>query len=125
MATIVIADPDTTHALTLQAVLEGEGHAVHTAQDGYEAIELCESLKPDMVFVAVNLAILTGPAVSEALRYDPEMARDMPIILLHSEALDARVTEQCRATASLERGSDAHTLRERVVDWLGERAGPG
>jgi len=123
MATILIADADLEHAVAMQATLEGEGYTVLTALDGYEAIEMCAAERPELVFAAVNLPVLTGAQVSEALRNDPDMPRDLPIILLHSEPLDTRYAERCGATETMERGQDTHTLRERVVRLLGARAG--
>ena len=125
MATIVIAEPDFANASIMQATLEGEGHTVQTAQDGYEALSMCEKLMPDMVLLAVNLSVMTGPEVSEALRNDPDFPAELPIILLHSEAVDQRVVERCGATETMEKGVDTHRMRERVVALLGPAAGAG
>lgn len=123
VATIVIADLDSAFVLSMQATLEGEGHTVHTALDGYEALTLCQGVDPDLVFLATNLAVLTGEAVTEALRDDPDMPPDLPIILICGEDPNIRAVEQCGATGWMARGLESHALRERVVDWLGSRAG--
>jgi CheY-like chemotaxis protein len=125
MARIVLADSDLTNAHAMQAILEGEGHEVHPAVDGYEALELCAAVRPDLVFAAVNLPVMTGAEVSEALRYDPDIPKDLPIVVLHSEPLDPRFAERCGATETMERGVNAHAVRERIVDLLGSSAGSG
>ena len=55
MATILLIDDDVAVVETLKLVVEGMGHAVHTAFTGCDGLELFEREKPDLVFLDVRL----------------------------------------------------------------------
>ena len=64
---LVIDDhPDTaaTMALTLQEL----GHRAEFAINGYSALTLCETFRPDVVFVDMNLPDFHGSDLSRLLR---------------------------------------------------------
>lgn len=123
MATIVVADADTGHADALVAQLEAEGHTVFHALDGFEAHGAVLEHGADAIFAAVNLPVMHGLELARVLRNNPEFPTNNPIVLLHTEPLDNRQVEACGATEAMAKGCDAHTVRERLVALLGDRAG--
>ena len=88
MATILIATMDSTDYITLSAEIEGEGHDVLWASDGQEAIELTLAHRPAVAFIDTNLTLFNGFEVAEILRGDPDVPRDMPLLLFTDEAID-------------------------------------
>ena len=53
---IVLADDDTITRLDLKESLEGAGYEVAgEADDGFDAIELCHKLNPDIVLLDLSL----------------------------------------------------------------------
>lgn len=85
--------------LRLQLLSRDHVEVVGEAVDGLDAIQRCAELQPDLVFLDVNLPLLSG---LEAL---PQMRADSPgsrIVMLSSH-----VDEHTKQTA-LERGADRY-----------------
>lgn len=57
---VLIADDDETNRIVLENMLHREGHTVHLAKDGREAVALYKSLRPDLVLMDVMMPILDG-----------------------------------------------------------------
>jgi CheY-like chemotaxis protein len=123
MATIVVADADTAHADVLVAQIEAEGHTVVHALSGFEAYGAALDHAAEALFAAVNLPVIHGLELARMLRNNPDFPPIAPIVLLHTEPLDIRQVEACGATEAMAKGCDAHTVRERLVALLGDRAG--
>jgi two-component system KDP operon response regulator KdpE len=75
---ILIADDEPKIRMFLRANLEARGYEVYLAQDGIEAVEMTESVLPDIIVLDVNMPRMDG---IEACRRIREWA-DMPIIIL-------------------------------------------
>ena len=66
--TVVIAEDETLIRMDLAEMLTEEGfRVVGEAGDGARAIELAESLKPDLVILDVKMPVLDGIAAAEAI----------------------------------------------------------
>jgi response regulator NasT len=66
--TVVIAEDETLIRMDLAEMLEEEGYSVvGQAGDGQKAIELAESLRPDLVILDVKMPVLDGIAAAEAI----------------------------------------------------------
>jgi DNA-binding response OmpR family regulator len=81
MATILIADDDSRITSALAALLSEDGHVTICASDGYEALRMIRSRKPDLAVIDIVMPALDGLGVVRQLRQDPALAT-MPIILL-------------------------------------------
>jgi len=76
---IVLADDDPMTLEAMAEVLNAEGYAVHTAQDGLEALALIRAVKPDYIILDVVLPKLDGGKICAAVRQDARL-RQTPII---------------------------------------------
>ena len=122
MATILIADQDYTSSAIMAACLEGEGHTVVIAMTGLEAQELALSELPDMIFLATALPIFNGFETCEMLRDDPEVPKELPIVLIASDTPDTHTLEHVGATSFFMREHLSADLRELVINLLGDKA---
>ena len=57
---VLVADDDEWHRNVLKSMLESDGHAVHLARDGSEAISLYESTHPDLVLMDIVMPGIDG-----------------------------------------------------------------
>ena len=65
---IVLADDDTITRLDLKESLEGAGYEVAgEADDGFDAIELCHKLNPDIVLLDIKMPMLDGLSAAKIL----------------------------------------------------------
>ena len=72
---VVIVEDSRDARVSLQKVLEQEGHTVHTATDGPSGLEAILQIRPDIALVDIGLPGMDGYAVARALRARPGGAR--------------------------------------------------
>ena len=72
MHRVLIADDNIDLAIGLQALLEGEGHKVAVAHNGYTALELARHMRPDVVFLDIVMPGLDGYELAGLLRRELE-----------------------------------------------------
>ncbi|WP_164932032.1 response regulator [Janthinobacterium sp. 17J80-10] len=66
---VVIADDDATTRAALRFLLQDHFYSVvGEASDGERAVELCASLKPDIVFLDIDMPKLNGNQAAQKLR---------------------------------------------------------
>jgi CheY-like chemotaxis protein len=79
-AVILVVERD-PHVRELEAFfLDQAGFAVDFARDGNEALEMVESLKPDLVITEVLVPRLDGLALCRRIKADPATARTKVLI---------------------------------------------
>jgi PAS domain S-box-containing protein len=69
---IVVVDDNADSATSMAMLLRMQGHAVETALDGPEALELISRTRPEIVFLDIGLPGMNGFEVATALRARPE-----------------------------------------------------
>ncbi|MBP8131000.1 MAG: response regulator transcription factor [Candidatus Hydrogenedentes bacterium] len=120
MARIVIASTDGPSVAILSAELTAEGHDVAEALDGQDAYGMaCDA---DLMFIDPNLPVFDGLELCAMIRSDPELPAALPLVLLASDAVDARKLESAGASCCFPKIHPAHELRELLAALLGEKA---
>ncbi len=71
MATILIVEDHPTMRDAMRLVLEEDGHDVEEASDGETGLDAVRAHPPDLVLLDLNIPVLSGADVLEALRADP------------------------------------------------------
>jgi DNA-binding NarL/FixJ family response regulator len=78
---VLIADDHFLFAQALQAILgtDERFEVVALARNGGQAVELAESLEPDVVLMDISMPVLDGFAATKQLR---KKCPDMPVLML-------------------------------------------
>ena len=79
--TILIADDEPYLIRSLSFVLKKEGYLVETAMDGLEALEKIRRLRPQLVFLDLQLPKMDGFEVCRQTRADTELCKTYIIML--------------------------------------------
>lgn len=119
---IVVADDNADLADTLALLLSIDGHEVHCADDGEQALALVRRLRPQVAVLDLGMPRLSGYAVAHAIRAEDWGARMRLIAITGDAAPDSAL----RAAAA---GFDCH-LRKPVgaldlLECLAELADAG
>jgi PAS domain S-box-containing protein len=77
---VLVADDNVDAAETLAEMLQLEGHEVHVASNGAQAIAMATALKPDVAVLDIGMPDLSGYEVAQRLRQT--MAPGMTLIAL-------------------------------------------
>lgn len=87
MSRILIIEDEEVLADSLQDILEGEGHQVHTARNGLDALDVLSRERPDLVLLDLMLPLVDGPTVLRALRRDAPSTAVVVVTSCSREAL--------------------------------------
>lgn len=83
---ILIADDDAKHQKLLTDVLQAEGHATLTAENGERAIELARSAKPGLILMDIQMPVIDGLSAIKVLKSDPD-TQLIPVIAITALAM--------------------------------------
>jgi CheY-like chemotaxis protein len=78
---VLIADDNADALATMAMLLEMEGHEVHTAGDGEQAVAQAEAVRPDIAILDIGMPRLSGHEVAARIR-SAEWGRGMLLIAL-------------------------------------------
>jgi CheY-like chemotaxis protein len=73
-----------------QEYLKQSAVQVFTAGNGQEALEFVRTIRPDLIYMDLNMPVMDGVSCCAALKADPEL-RDIPVILVTTEGMDDSV----------------------------------
>jgi CheY-like chemotaxis protein len=76
---ILVADDNRDAGETLAMLLRLEGHEVHVAVNGLDAIELFKRVSPDVAILDIGMPGLSGHEVARRIR---ELGRQPPVTLI-------------------------------------------
>lgn len=101
---VLIAEDNPENLDMLRRRLERRGFAVFAAQDGQQAIEKTNELRPDIILMDVSMPVLSGLEATRAIRADANLAKT-PIVALTAHAMDG---DRARC---MEAGCDAYATK--------------
>lgn len=101
---VLIADDEPNIVVSLQFMLKREGYEVVVARDGPEALEAIQRERPALVLLDGMMPGMSGYAVCEAVRADPEL-RETRILMLTAKG---RETDIARGQGA---GVDAYVTK--------------
>jgi twitching motility two-component system response regulator PilH len=87
MALILIADDSPTEVFVLQKMLEKHGHEIITAADGDKAIQLAETMHPDLILMDVVMPKMNGFQATRKLTHS-DGTIDIPVVMISSKDQD-------------------------------------
>lgn len=101
MSLAVVAEDDDDIRHIMARVLRRGGHSVVEAENGAVALEAVFQHRPDVVVSDIDMPVMNGVELCQALRADAEF-RELPVVFVSGSLLigDTRPAE-AQATASL------------------------
>jgi diguanylate cyclase (GGDEF)-like protein len=78
---VLLAEDSMVIRAVVRQQLEAQGHRVIEASNGAEALALCRTSTPDVVLLDIEMPVLDGYGVLEAIKGDPQLA-GIPIVFL-------------------------------------------
>lgn len=122
MATILVATIDSQAFDSLSSEILGEGHEVLWAGDGKEACDLAPGA--ELIFLDASLPIFDGYEVATLLRGDPDLPRDLPILLLSDDAAEPHQFERAGFTGQFRKSHSYCDVRELLSTQLHATVSP-
>jgi CheY-like chemotaxis protein len=121
---ILIVDDVPVNLKLAGAVLKREGYTVQTANDGEQALEMLQTMRPDLILSDIQMPIIDGFELTRRVKQD-ERLRDIPVVAL--TALTVQTGEEKAREAGfdgyLTKPIDTRTMGLRVREYL-ERRNP-
>jgi len=120
-ASILVTDDETGIRLMLKTALESDGYTVMEASNGRAALEVIKERTPDLVVLDLNMPVMDGMAVLEAMKTLVGIARPRVIILTAYGSIPAAVkATRLGAVDFLEKPITPNELRQTVRSVLDE-----
>jgi CheY-like chemotaxis protein len=110
---VLVVDDNEDLREYLALMLQLSGHAVRTARDGVEALEVAEGFRPDIIFLDLQMPRLDGYATCERLRQQP-WGKDISIFAISGLG---REEDRWRSEHA---GFDAHLIKPVDPSALGD-----
>jgi DNA-binding response OmpR family regulator len=109
MPKILIVDDDVTITELMKALVKMDGHEPTTVNDSLKAMEVAESVHPDLITLDLMMPGLTGFELCELLHNDPKFS-NIPIVIV--SARDDTESKQ----KAIEAGAMAYITKPFGVD---------
>ena len=116
MKTILIADDLPAHLDLFEVILQRADCRLVRAEDGIAALRLAREVKPDLVYLDIEMPGLNGGEVCRLLRADPD-GRRVPIVLVSSHGR-REFAMKCGADQFLGKPVDEPTLLDTLEAFL-------
>lgn len=98
-ADILVIDDEEDQRLILREQLTGLGFRVHTANNGQDALQQLERLRPDLILVDLCMPLMDGPSFLEALRRIPHF-RHVPVAVITAKDLSTAEIDSLQTQVS-------------------------
>ena len=116
MPLVVVMEDDAATRTLVASVLRKEGYDVLSADNGISGLELVRQNKPDLVISDVQMPLMDGFAMLQALRADPALLHT-PVVLLTS------LQERAHMRIGMTSGADDYITKPFSPKELVARAG--
>ncbi len=78
---VLVVDDDADIRDALSILLEDEGYTVATARDGRDALEIADSIHPDVVLLDLMMPVMSGWQVLTAMKRSQAL-RTIPVVVM-------------------------------------------
>ena len=123
---VLIVDDEPNIVLSVEFLMQREGHEVATAGDGQEALDMLAETRPDLMVLDVMMPRKNGFEVCEAVRGDAQFAR-LPILMLTAKGREAEMKKglSLGADAYITKPFSTHELVAKVNELLSRASSGG
>jgi DNA-binding response OmpR family regulator len=117
---VLVADDEPNIVVSLEYLMKREGHEVHVARDGDEALAALKRLKPALVLLDVMMPGKSGFEVLAAARADESLA-GLKVLMLTAKGRDTDVAQGLGlgADAYMTKPFSTQALAAKVRELLG------
>lgn len=115
---VLIADDDRDMVSTLGAILENEGHVVHSAYRGTDVLPAVRLFRPDVIVLDISVPGISGFAVAQEIRHSFLDIRRPLLIAISGKwtaSPDRLVARQCGFDHYLVKPCDPRQLVELIA----------
>jgi len=89
---ILVVDDDEFIRYSMNRNLTAQGYRIKTMKDGFDVLQACLTLQPDLIISDIRMPRLDGVTLLQGLRNRPE-TRDIPVIFMSAFATDELMDE--------------------------------
>lgn len=124
-ATMLVIDDNPINLKLASEVLEIEGYRVVRATDAEAALQLLQTLTPDLILTDIGLPGIDGLTLVRRLRRDPRLGR-IPMVALSAFAMtgDAQRALDAGCDGYVAKPIDTRTFAAQVSAYLSNGASP-
>lgn len=126
MATILIVDDEPILRQLFQKVMEHEGHTIHTAANGREALEVMRQQVPDLIMLDMQMPAMDGYTFLRLIRRHLDWAH-VPVVIMSALASECDVRSVGALGVRdymLKAGFSLPVLRKRLAKYLDSPSPP-
>ncbi len=118
-AKILIVEDNPDNLFLLKEVLKDAEYTIYTAENGAQAIEQAQKIKPDLIIMDMLMPVMDGYEATRRLRRDP-MFKNVPIIGLTARAMrgDREKVLEAGCDDYLPKPVDPFVFKKKVKEWL-------
>lgn len=122
-ATVLLIEDNEQNRYLVSFLLEAAGMTVAMAPDGPGGIALAERLRPQLILLDIQLPLMDGYAVAQALRRNPALA-NTPIVAVTSYAMpgDREKALGAGCNGYIEKPINPESFVTEIRQYLGNRA---
>lgn len=115
---ILVVDDNCDIAESLALLLQIDGYVVHTADNGFTALEIAGTVRPDAIILDIGLPGMNGYALAQALRQSREFKQILLIAMTgYGQAEDREKSRAAGIDEHLIKPVDFETLRKLLVEY--------
>jgi serine/threonine-protein kinase PpkA len=89
MYRVLIVDDEEGIRKNIERLLSLEGHEVASAPNGQHGLVIARSMLPDIIITDINMPVMDGFAMLDAIRHHPELERCIVIMLTAADERDS------------------------------------
>jgi len=116
---LLIVEDNPDNLFLLKEALKDTNYVIYTAENGAQAIEQAQKVKPDLIVMDMLMPIMDGYETTQRLRKMPAF-KDVPIIALTARAMrgDRERVLEAGCNDYLAKPIDPFVLRKKIEEWL-------
>jgi CheY-like chemotaxis protein len=119
---ILVVDDNEVNRIVIEALLKRDGHSVAIATNGAEAVDAVRAGHFDLVFMDMQMPVMSGVDAAREIRKLAGPVRDVPIVALTANAMADEI-DRCREAGMnghLAKPIDRNLLRKAISIWTAD-----
>lgn len=116
----MVVEDESHNMFYITETLRASGYIICAATDGQEAVETARKESPDLIFMDIQIPVLTGDEATKQIK-ETEGLKDVPVIALTARSMKGDREKILAAGFDDYLGKPFHPgdLIKKVGEWLG------